>query len=84
VVVLGVWWVVPTVVVSECRRERVLGTRWFELHETRAMLNVCNKRPAVVASFPETGVLGLPFTCQTRRSRTTGASDVSFKQATGG
>jgi hypothetical protein len=38
------------------RKRSGLGTRWLELHETRAILRVFNQQPAVVPSFPGTGV----------------------------
>jgi hypothetical protein len=38
------------------RKRSGLGTRWLELHETRAILGVCNQQSAVLASFPGTGV----------------------------
>ena len=62
---------------SECRRESVLGTRWLELHETRAMKRVSatNGPPYCTAIVPRNG--SLPFTCQTTPSRATEPSDVS-------
>jgi hypothetical protein len=81
---IGVWCVCMRFggnCVSECRGERVLDTRWLELHETRAMLSVCKQWTTVLSSFPETGVF--LSHAKTTPSRTIEPSHVSSRHTIG-